>query len=90
MGDRHKMGKIEDIFPCLSQMTDFIALIKQQCIDEALMWMKRHGQNVFYRLNQQLNKSTTKLTPNWDSKRTKAAAENHRLNPNKLKLTKSS
>ena len=36
-GERHKMRKIEDIFPCLSQMTDFIALMEQQCIDEALM-----------------------------------------------------
>ena len=37
MGDRHKMRKIEDIFPCLSQMTDFIALMEQQCIVEGLM-----------------------------------------------------
>ena len=37
IGDRHKMRKIEDIAPCLSQMTNFIALMEQQCIDEALM-----------------------------------------------------
>ena len=41
------MSKIEDIAPCLSQMTNFIALIEQQCIDEALMWMKGHGQSDF-------------------------------------------
>ena len=40
------MSKNKDIAPCLSQMTMFLALMDQQCIYEALMWMKRHGKSV--------------------------------------------
>ena len=37
LGDRHKMNKNKEIVPCLNQMTNLIALMEQQCIDEALM-----------------------------------------------------
>ena len=37
LGDRHKMSKTEEIVPCLNQMTNSLALMEKQCIDEALM-----------------------------------------------------
>ena len=59
-GDCYKISKNEDIAPSLNKMINFFALMEQQFIDEALMWMKGHGKSDFDQLKQRWNNTTTK------------------------------